>query len=474
MTRVLLRFLFVTLSVSVKCQYETPDKIQQVLSTDIVTLSNQGKYKESLELGIKMVSDSKKLGYLAGEGWAYYRVSNSYCNLEDFVNSDLYLTKAKEINIKLKDPQLSVAILTGLGRNYNDQNLSYSLAIKQFNSALKETEKIFPKQNRDKWRFYIYKNLISSYDNLQNADSTYYYAQKANNIKTDAYVLSSLTHYHMQYSRNGDSTLYYLKKSEKFLNKHPELKFEKAIIENQWGKYLLMKNEYSKALQHFLSAKKFAKESVSSSELLLSYSQLSKTYSILGDAKKSLQYKRKEISLQESLNQKLIKNLDQSFMRIVNHQETGNVNTDILLKIFIFFVAITFISGFILINRKIKMQKKLENFMANSEMEYLNTNRVIATLDDVIELAKNNSPNFYITFQEVYPQFHKKLVEIKPDISNSELEFCAFIFLGFQTKDIAENSFRSVKTIQNRKNKLRKRLEIKSEEDLYVWFKNLI
>jgi DNA-binding NarL/FixJ family response regulator len=45
--------------------------------------------------------------------------------------------------------------------------------------------------------------------------------------------------------------------------------------------------------------------------------------------------------------------------------------------------------------------------------------------------------------------------------------------LKFTTKEIAEYTFVSIKAIQNRKNRLRKRLFIENDTDLYDWIDGL-
>jgi hypothetical protein len=91
----------------------------------------------------------------------------------------------------------------------------------------------------------------------------------------------------------------------------------------------------------------------------------------------------------------------------------------------------------------------------------------------VVRLAKNNDPEFLTRFQEVYPNFFPKLLQIEPQLQNSELKFCALLFLNFSSKDIATYTFVQPQSIQTRKNRLRKKLNISSEEDIYIWMKNM-
>ena len=86
-------------------------------------------------------------------------------------------------------------------------------------------------------------------------------------------------------------------------------------------------------------------------------------------------------------------------------------------------------------------------------------------------MAITNNPLFLTKFLETYPVFQKNLIQINPNLQNSELTLLAYIYLDFSTKEIADFTFKSGRTIQNRKHHLRKKLGISSTEDLYIWIK---
>ena len=47
------------------------------------------------------------------------------------------------------------------------------------------------------------------------------------------------------------------------------------------------------------------------------------------------------------------------------------------------------------------------------------------------------------------------------------------IKLNFSTKEIADYTFVTVRSVQTRKSRMRKRLNIMPEEDIYLWFDGL-
>jgi DNA-binding CsgD family transcriptional regulator len=93
--------------------------------------------------------------------------------------------------------------------------------------------------------------------------------------------------------------------------------------------------------------------------------------------------------------------------------------------------------------------------------------------EELIILGKNNTSDFFLRFKEMYPEFCEKLLQIKPDLINSELKFCAYLKLNFTTKEIATFIGVTPRAVQIRKNRLRKKLNIPSDEDIYLWMDGL-
>lgn len=92
------------------------------------------------------------------------------------------------------------------------------------------------------------------------------------------------------------------------------------------------------------------------------------------------------------------------------------------------------------------------------------------TEDEVLRLAKENSPRLLSKFKSIYPDFFEKLAQIQPSLQNSELIFCIYLKLNLSTKEIATYTFVTPKAVQNRKNRIRKKLNIASSVDIYKWF----
>lgn len=93
--------------------------------------------------------------------------------------------------------------------------------------------------------------------------------------------------------------------------------------------------------------------------------------------------------------------------------------------------------------------------------------------EEIIRLAKDNSPRLLSKFKISNSDFFEKLAAIQPNLQNSELIFCIYLKLNLTTKEVATYTYVTPKAIQNRKNRIRKKLNISSSVDIYKWFDEL-
>lgn len=93
-------------------------------------------------------------------------------------------------------------------------------------------------------------------------------------------------------------------------------------------------------------------------------------------------------------------------------------------------------------------------------------------LREVIELAKEDNKLFYMSFLELYPNFKEKLKDINPQMTTSDAEFCALLKLNFDTKTIARYRNISVRSVESKKYRIRKKLGLAKDYDIYSFFIN--
>ena len=97
----------------------------------------------------------------------------------------------------------------------------------------------------------------------------------------------------------------------------------------------------------------------------------------------------------------------------------------------------------------------------------------IEELKGVVQLAVNNNPGFFMKFNEFDPSFSRKLLDINPGLVAVEMEFCVLLRLNFETKEIARYTNVSVRAVEGKKYRIRKKLNIPSDQDINIWMAHL-
>lgn len=90
-------------------------------------------------------------------------------------------------------------------------------------------------------------------------------------------------------------------------------------------------------------------------------------------------------------------------------------------------------------------------------------------LQQLVELLEKNDPTFLINFEVVFPEFVEELSKKHQDLQPSEREFCAMLKLKLSTKEIAKYTFIETRTVQNKKYRLRKKMNIPQNLDIYYY-----
>ena len=87
--------------------------------------------------------------------------------------------------------------------------------------------------------------------------------------------------------------------------------------------------------------------------------------------------------------------------------------------------------------------------------------------NELRDLAMRNDPTFLKQFMDAYPDLTSHLLEKHPKLSKSELSLCAMIYLDFSSKEIAEYTFIQHRSVQTNRSRLRKKMQLAPEVDLF-------
>ena len=91
----------------------------------------------------------------------------------------------------------------------------------------------------------------------------------------------------------------------------------------------------------------------------------------------------------------------------------------------------------------------------------------------LLELLNQNDASFFSVFLQFFPDFKDKLINVNPAMKSSDIEFCAMIMLHLDTKKIAQIKGVSIKSVESKKYRIRKKLQISMETDMCIWLSSL-
>lgn len=469
LTKIITIILLVFFSASYSGQ-KTKNELDSLFSQKVKMLFEEGKLDESLVVCKEVISGYEQLNEDKSALKAYVRAANICSNLFRTKESLQYLDIAAEKNAAIKDKYLESRINGGYGRNY--QNLGFNdLALKYYDKAISIAEKNNDKINLE--YFYGLQSVI--YEEQKEINKLYRSLTKAHKSKPSVYNSARLAKYFLSFRKNLDSAKFYLDLGEKMAATKKFPLFQESILQRNQGRYFMEKNDYAKAVFYLEKSLATSKQLNKPQDIKETHKMLAKAYKSLKDDQKSVQNLEKYTAITDSLLAERQKIQHLPIEKVIKEKEESSKKSFSKLYLIIFAIVLLF-AVIYFISRKKFSAKSLEKEMEISLKEEENLQlqqKVNEKFDDIIQLAKNNSPEFFTRFQEIYPHVISNLLKVNPRLRVSELTLCAYIYLGFNTKDIANYTFRTISTVRNRKHNLRTKLNIPAEESTELWFKNI-
>lgn len=458
-----------------------PKSLDQKLWDLSAKLADDGNFEKVITINQKLIEECKNANYIRGVIKGYCNLGNVFCRMGKYKESLSLLQLAEKENKKLDDKEMESTIYSEYGNNYYLLGL-YTQALEYFKKSLVLTNYISGR-NRKGLRLFAYSNIISIYEIREKPDSAFYYSKINFNEVKDIFNSNTLAYHYMHYKKNLDSTEYYLKYANKISESTPgKSVFEDYSLSRNWGEFYEQKKNFKEAKIFYDKSLKFAKVLKLPFEIRDSYWLLHRISDSLKDERSSNVYLKKYTQLYDSLSKTQDVEAEFPIQQYIKDKEQEYKDKEfrlyyIILLILVFAAACVYV--LIRINKR--KEKSLESRIQDEKEKIIEkekeTNhlkfKINEGFDEVIRLAKENNPEFVTLFREYYPEFCSALIHIYPDINNDTLKFCALLKLNFSTKDISEYTFVTTRAVQIRKNRLRKKLEISSDEDIYLWMNNL-
>ncbi|WP_378184714.1 helix-turn-helix transcriptional regulator [Aquimarina sp. W85] len=81
--------------------------------------------------------------------------------------------------------------------------------------------------------------------------------------------------------------------------------------------------------------------------------------------------------------------------------------------------------------------------------------------------------HFFSDFEKIYPKFKQTIQTLIPDITANELKLCALLRLNLSSKQISMLLNITPESVNKARYRLRKKMEIDSTDDLYIFLSNI-
>ncbi|KMQ60820.1 hypothetical protein ACM40_13915 [Chryseobacterium sp. BLS98] len=476
------------------------DSLFAIYNTSDFILQN----KDLIPFYTELYIQSKEIQYSKGQINALLKTS--ILRLRSQKDYDKVITDATEAE-KLAYQSNDYSGISGAkalrGKAYLHSGLS-KLAKQDINEALKISDNIEGAEMRHLTKINIYTSYANYYEgqydlakNRNNLDSCKYFLKKmyseATKIQDETIRLKWILNSIKSLSginltlENYKEAEYYLNLQEKYI-RNSEDKFNLATYHKLKAEFEFMNtNNNPHYLQdsynHFKKAEYYAKEINNAMLLELIYPEMANVFAQMRDTKNEIKYLEKSAVIKDSLHETKQKYLDKidpvlKTEPLVNNKISPKKNN----ILYVILSGLLIITSFVLVtwfrNKKERINTVNENDSPDKNGNQLFKENLIKTeiipVAEFIGLAsKNDDGSFLLKFEEYFPDFIKKLYEVNPTLKPSEVELCALIKLNIDTKKISAIQNVSVRAVESKKYRLRKKFNIAPEEDMHIWINHL-
>jgi len=468
----------------------------QYSKKQIDSLLDNVNHIDNLDQGVKIAVNayhaSKAINYQEGMVRALLSRAVKYANIRHYDKAFKYAVEAESAATKLNNPRY-LALLSALkGMSYTNLGF-YEEGKETLLSAIPIAKTIADVDQRHYRLANIYAAL-SENTGLSGGDlktkmiySKKSYFEYGGIIKKSNFSnVMALPTYNVGYNfflvKQYDSAKFYLNKAVILGDEYQE-DIAKANAFKVLGDLYFQEKKYSKSEINYKKAITIFTELKISIPLKNAYLGLSKVYIALNEKVKTQQYLERSIELIDSLAKVEKDAVKTRLDYIVKYKEqqlvenrSKNLRT-ILIIGFLLIIAVCAIFFFrYRFKKKLQLStEKVDELIKRIELNDDNHRPVSKTeeLKEIVQMGVNNDPAFIAKYNEFDPEFSKKLFNIAPNLVAAEIEFCILLKLNFNTKEIARYSKVSVRTVEGRKYRIRKKLGIPSNHHINIWMSHL-
>lgn len=478
--------LFVTV-IGYSQQY-TERQIDSILSN--IKKMGDSIPNKAIENSLKSYKYSQILGYKKGMAVSAMLAGKNLYDTNQYDKSLEQATKSEEYAFKINDYELLSEAYRLKGISYIGLGL-YKQGFSELKKGLSITPKITTTDVALRQKGLLYNDIAVGYDRSTGAiDSIKKYFilgyNQFNKIENTKFKNINLSLASANVGacylalKQYDSARVYLINASKLAEKE-NYNSVKLYAYIDLGNLEFKKNNFEEALEYFEDALFIAKK-IKKRELQRDiYLNLSQTHEALKNKAKEGLYSEKYFSLNDSLQKKQQKAEIETIKDLIT-EEYSTVekirNTGVVALVISTILTVLFL---IFAVRLYKMKKNEKRKIAEKKKRLQNKKDILekavllngTCLDEVLKLAKNNDPMFLSKFEATHSDFYNKILQEAPTLSKMELIVCAFLKLGFPIKDIALYTNVTVRSVEARIYRIRKKANLTGKNDISIWIADL-
>lgn len=466
-------FIFTIFVIKLNCQ-NFSSKFDSLIILQPEKMQDQNiSRQEIIRWNMKMLEIAKKNNYPKGIIWANINLGVQNYNLSKPDLSLIFLNKAKDLANEISaDKETYSKIYQEFSQVYFTLGVT-DLSLKYNAKAIYYGRKIKDDYYKNKFLNSAYTTRANNFMQ-SNSDSALYYLRKSSAIFKNPITYSYLAGYFIDKNIFLDSSKFYLKKAELLYNLQTKVNhYRLSVLYYHYACLYIKEGDNSKAINLLEKALTYSSYGKNRQHLINIYNLLAHAYRKAGNFSKEKKILEEYKKFNEFYRDAQAKSVG---ITIQNMEDELSIEQSKRNKKLLIIYSLSFL--LIFISLFFYLKKTLTSFYVNNDGIIKDQEspdekiKSVITLDDLYESAKSRDPNFYNKFQNFYPDFFKNISEVNSEIQRNEIHLLTYIYLNFETKEIAEILFLSPKTIQNRKHNIRKKLNIKSSDDIYIWLKS--
>lgn len=464
------------LLVMFSCHNESHHTDQENFDLSLLTQSSElqlsGEYEAFVKLNKEYLKKAAKIKYKEGKGLCYLNMAGVNVSAGNYEKARVFFNKAEKDLINSENAYHKAVFYDDYSLYYshleiNDKAIECNKKAFYYLKQTKKTEltqKLLPRLYVNKGIYYAWKGWFGT---------SLKCFTKANVLENSAYTNCMVAQYYLFTHKPDSAGIYIARADEKMINQ------KTTDVESLWVYYTMgyYYNEIDNSQQAEIALKKALEINIKtrrtySSHIKEVYKALAELYKKKNDGGKAYFYLKKYMEEEGRFDAERFAVMNKATEDFISEmkQESDWHKNDLPLFIALSITLLT-VSG-VYVRKIINRLQKKKNTL-KEQTDTLKNHVRTKQRNEVIELAKKNDSSFLLKFKEFYPEFIKSLLEINPDLENSELAFCAMLKLRFSSKEIADYTFVQHKSVQQKKYRIRKRLNIPGETDIYDFFENL-